>query len=121
MAALEKIRTDYAESPVLSQVDTQILNTLLLTPERTTEINAVLDRLVTPRTPAASQPETRFSTTANAVSPLIEKKVLLDRVETLLTESITAWREVFRRSVGDLREANRLKSVERRLEAASRP
>ena len=89
LAALEKIRTDFPQSTVLATVDTQILQTLTTWPDRTDAMSTVLDRMLG-RIPASTTPETRLMQTATTVTPLVTKGILLDRVERLMTDAMTA-------------------------------
>jgi tetratricopeptide (TPR) repeat protein len=89
LAALEKIRADFPEAINLGNVDGQILSALTTWPERTSEMNAVLDRMLA-RIPASASPETRLLQTVTAVRPLVTKKLLLDRAERLVSDASAA-------------------------------
>jgi tetratricopeptide (TPR) repeat protein len=78
-----------AQGATPAQSDTQLLNTLLQTPDRTAEISAVVDRIVA-RIPATATPETRFTSISSTVGLLVGRKVLLDRAEELLTGAVRA-------------------------------
>jgi len=89
LAALEKIRTDYPTSTLLNNVDLQILATLTTWPDRTSDMNAVLDRLIGAIAPDAT-PDVRLTRLLSAVAPLVDKKLLLDRAQTLVTDAFKA-------------------------------
>jgi thiol-disulfide isomerase/thioredoxin len=90
VTALEKVRTDFPTSTQLATVDQQIFTTLVNNfGDRTTEINAVLDRILA-RIPDSASPDARLSQTLTPVTMLISKKVLLDRAEKLLVPSVSA-------------------------------
>jgi len=89
LTALEKFRADYPDSGSLTSVDLQILTTLTTWPERTDAMSTVVDRILA-RMPASATPETRLSSTMAAVTPLVARKLLLDRAETLVTDAMGA-------------------------------
>jgi tetratricopeptide (TPR) repeat protein len=89
ITALEKLRTDFPQSPMLSTADSQLLITLAGFPTRTDEMNKVLDRILA-RTPESATPENKLVAIVNATSTLITRKVLLDRVEKLLKDAVDA-------------------------------
>jgi tetratricopeptide (TPR) repeat protein len=90
LAALEKIRTDFASAPQLTQVDQQIFTTLVNSfPDRVAAITPVLDRILA-RIPETATADLRLNQTLTPVTMLIGKKIMLDRSETLLTASLDA-------------------------------
>jgi tetratricopeptide (TPR) repeat protein len=89
LAALDKIRTDYPNSPLLDQVEAQMLADVLQMPDPTDSADEVLTRILA-RIPADATPDVRFVRTAAPVSRLVAKKMLLARSEKLLTEAAQA-------------------------------
>jgi hypothetical protein len=92
LAALEKIRADYPGAPFLGGVDYHLLSTLLTWPDRLDAITAVVDRILA-RIPANASPDERLSwlLAPAGLGQLVNKKVLLDRSETLITEALAAF------------------------------
>ena len=86
VAALEKIRTDFPQGSNLAAVDTQLLATLTTLPDRTTDTNVVIDRMLARIAPTAT-PVLRFNLTLAPAAPLIQRKVMLDRAEQLVNQA----------------------------------
>jgi tetratricopeptide (TPR) repeat protein/thiol-disulfide isomerase/thioredoxin len=89
LVALEKIRSDFPEAINLANVDGQILSVLTTWPERTSEMNSVLDRILA-RIPPSASAEMRLMQTTTAVRLVVTKKLLLDRAERLLSDGLAA-------------------------------
>lgn len=89
LAALDKIRTDYPASSLLTVVETQMLAGVLQMPDPTDSASEVLTRILA-RIPAGATPDVRFTMTAAPVAQLVAKKVLLERAETLLADAAKA-------------------------------
>ena len=107
LAALEKIRLGYPKSPLLNDVDAQILAGVLQMPDAEDSASEVIDRMVA-RVPAASSPDARFQDTITIAARLISRKVLLDRAEMILKGAIaepglsSANRAAYRYQLGKL-------------------
>jgi tetratricopeptide (TPR) repeat protein len=86
LAALDKIRKDFPQSPLLNAVDTQILSAALQMPDSADAAAEILDRMLA-RIPAGATADDRFAATVVPVAQLISRKVLLDRAEKLLADT----------------------------------
>jgi tetratricopeptide (TPR) repeat protein len=90
LAAFEKVRTDFPQSPLLSQADNAILQTLVNSfPDRVSDIATVFDRIIG-RIPASAAPDTRLSALIAPIGIVSSKKLLLDKSEPLLTAALGA-------------------------------
>jgi hypothetical protein len=78
--ALQRIRTGFPKSSILPAVDNALLELLAANcPDRVTDIGDVLDRVL--RRVPSSNPEMQFMLLQRSVTPLIDRKLLLDKVE----------------------------------------
>ena len=87
LAALEKFKSDFATSSLVSTADSQILSTLATMPGRAADVPAALDRVLA-RIPDNAVPEQRLSLVVAAATPLVNGKILLDRAESLVSGAL---------------------------------
>jgi len=84
LTALEKFKSDFPTSSLLSTADSQMLSTLATMPGRAADVPAALDQVLA-RIPENAAPETRLSMVLAAATSLVNGKVMLDRAESLVS------------------------------------
>ena len=87
LKAFEKFKTDFPDSSLQSSADSQILQALVLIPDRKADVPAALDRVLA-RIPADALSEQRLSMVVAAATPLVGAKMMLDRAESLVTDAL---------------------------------
>lgn len=87
LAALDKILASYPASPVLNNVDAQVLSLVLQMPDAEDSAAEVFTRMLA-RIPASATADVRFQETVAPAARLIGRKVLLDQTEKALTAAL---------------------------------
>jgi tetratricopeptide (TPR) repeat protein len=86
LAALDRIRRDFPQSPLLTTIDAEILAGVLQMQDSADAASEVIDRWLA-LIPATASADPRLAAAAGPASQLITRKVLLDRAEQLLTDA----------------------------------
>ena len=89
ITALEKLKTDFPTSSLLTLADSNILSTLVTIPDRAGEIPDALNRVLA-RIPVEAPSEQRLTQIVSAATPLVNGKIMLDRAESLVAEALKA-------------------------------
>ena len=85
--ALDKVRRDYPKSSLLSTIDGNLLMGVLQMPDAEESANEIIERMMA-RVPADASADARLTEAGGIASRLINRKVMLDRAESLLTSAL---------------------------------
>jgi len=85
--ALDKVRRDYPKSSLLSTIDGNLLMGVLQMPDAEESANEIIERMMA-RVPATASADARLNEAGSIAARLINRKVMLDRAESLLTSAL---------------------------------
>jgi hypothetical protein len=96
LEAYRKFQVDFPASPAVQTADNQVLDLLIANwPDRTDEISQLVDRVVG-NIPSAMPGYLRMSQVQTLATKLVDKKILLDKAETLIGDCMEFVEKDFR-------------------------